>query len=124
MQLAAAGRCGGEKRLKKLDGGGDDYRGIPVFRNKLKSRFLLFILVRGRLHTGVVLQYHIIPKDPAVLGSVLLDDGKIRNYHDDAAQAVALRVGKRKCHCRKRLTAPGRHRKRKEALRYMCLLKA
>src|ERR1700733_9608343 len=87
MELSAPRRRGGKERFQELYRGRYDDWSVPVFRDKIKARFLFFIVGR-QLNGRMVLQHHVVAKDAAILRCVLFDDGKVGDYYNDPTQTV------------------------------------
>jgi hypothetical protein len=105
VELATTRRTRGKKRFNELDGGRDNDRGVPVFRDKFEARFFFFIRILGRRDAGVIFEHNILAKDATIFRGVLLDDREVGYYYNDAAHAVRAGMGERKSHGSESLSA-------------------
>ena len=118
VQLAAAAAAVGIERLKKLHGGGDDDRRIPVFAGQQLAVlggcqvFGVGGLVFG---AGVIRKDVFLPQKLCEVCSGLVDDGHIRDDVDHPLHPVRHCVPQRKGERRDRLSAAGRHGQRVNA---------
>ena len=89
VQLPALGRTVSVKRFKKLHRGGNDHRGIPVFRGQPLQAVVLVCLPLILKGDPAVVLYHVcFPQNVPEYPGVLLDDGGVGDHIDHPVQAL------------------------------------